>query len=110
MYSDTHRQVELLLAAGADLNALDGSGDPPAIRAIATRADYRLVWEFLQRGADYRIKTRQGKNALVDAIEGRMMNPDDDAYLWREKIIEFLRSKGIEAHRPPRERPRGSPP
>lgn len=50
MSSDAGRQRQLLLQAGADLNAQDGAGWTPMMMAIATRGDYQLVWDFLQRG------------------------------------------------------------
>lgn len=98
-YSDAGRQRELLLQAGADLNSQDGSGQTPMMVAIAARGDYELVWDFLQRGADYRLKTNYQKT-LADVIGTRHTDSRSDQYRWREKVIEFLRSKGIEAHRP----------
>ena len=99
MYSDALRQRELLLSAGANLNAQDGNGETPIMRAIEARGDYKLVWEFLQRGASYNIETSY-KKTLADMIGIRLINPASDQYSWREKVIEFLRSKGVEAHRP----------
>lgn len=96
------RHRELLLAAGADLNAQDGNGYTPMISAISARGDYHLVWDFLQRGADFRFKSRGGMS-LARAIGICHIDPASDAYQWREKVIEFLRSKGVEAHRPPNE-------
>ncbi|HTQ29616.1 MAG TPA: ankyrin repeat domain-containing protein [Opitutaceae bacterium] len=106
MYSDADRQRQLLLQSGADLNAQDGNGQTPMMAAIAARKDYKLVWDFLQRGADYRLKTNY-KRTLADMIGVALIDPQSDQYLWREKVIEFLRSKGIEAHRPTNEIPRG---
>ena len=108
MLMDSTRHRELLLQAGADINAQNEVGDTPMMKAIGTSADYKFVWECLQRGADYRIKTFNNKT-LADSISTCHINPDDDRYLWREKVIEFLKSKGIEAHRPEGERPRGKP-
>lgn len=102
MFSDGGRQRELLLQAGADLNAQDVVGWTPMIEAIAARGDYRLVWDFLQRGADYRIKTNNQKT-LADFIGTAGIIPHSEQSRWREKVIEFLRAKGVEAHPPPDE-------
>jgi ankyrin repeat protein len=99
------RKVDLLLNSGANINAQDSGGDTILERAIEARGDYRLVWEFLQRGADYRLKGNVGQT-LADTIDTRLIDPHSDEYEWRQRVIAFLKSKGIEAHRPPREPPR----
>lgn len=102
------RNLDLLLAAGADLNMQDEGGWTPAMRAIAAAGDYKIVWEFLQRGADPTLKTKNGKT-LADMIELRMIDADSERYIWREKVIEYLRGKGIVARRPANELPRTKP-
>ena len=102
------RNLDLLLAAGADLNMQDEGGWTPAMRAIAAAGEYKIVWEFLQRGADPTLKTKNGKT-LADIIEFRMIDADSESYVWRGKVIEYLRGKGIVARRPPNELPRTKP-
>lgn len=107
LVGDGRAHLDLLLNAGADLNAQDGNGYTPAMMAIAARGDYHLVWEFLQRGADWTPKNTIGKGAtLAEMIEARAIYPDGDSYIWREKVMEFLRSKGVPVHRPAHESPR----
>ena len=99
----------LLFKAGADINArpkIPGLTLP--MLAVASSANYKLVCELLQKGADYSLKGINGKT-LADAIELRAIPPNDDQYIWREKVMEFLRSKGVQVHRPAHERPRTKP-
>ncbi|HRI81919.1 MAG TPA: ankyrin repeat domain-containing protein [Opitutaceae bacterium] len=95
-------QIDLLLAAGADLNIQDGGGGTPMMSMIGARGDYRLVWEFLQRGADYTIKTNSG-HTLADTIRVRRINPSGRNYEWREKVMAFLKDKGVEVQKPENE-------
>lgn len=99
-------QTKMLLDAGADINVqrpITGATLP--MIAIGASGDYELVYDLLQRGADYRLKTAAGRD-LAYFISSRAIAPNSEAYIWREKVMEFLRSKGVLVERPSHETPR----
>ena len=107
------RNLELLIMAGADLN-LDDMGQAPMEQAAVGFASYEYVYLMLQAGADPMkvhppLSGNRGKNRLVVAIHNRLIDPDSEAYEWRERVIRFLKTKGIDAERPPEEGRRTKP-
>lgn len=93
-------QIDLLLAAGADVNAQAPiSGETLPMLAIAARADYQLVYRLLQMGADPTLKTKNAQKTLADFIEIRSINASNNNDPWREKVLSFLRSKGVTANK-----------
>ena len=90
--------VKLLVKAGADVNyASPVDGTTPATDAAGLN-QYDIVYYLLQNGANYaaEVKTYQGpKNGLVWTIENNNIDPNSQLYQWREKVIEFLGSKGL---------------
>jgi hypothetical protein len=104
--------LELLIKAGADLNT-DDLGELP-LELAAADADYDYVYLMLQAGADPtkmftpKIGGPQ-KNRLATSISTRLIDPNCEEYEWRERVIAFLRARGIEANRPLKERPRTEP-
>jgi ankyrin repeat protein len=98
-------QIDLLLAAGADVNARDPiSGQTLPMVAIGARADYQLVYRLLQMGADPTAKTKgpRGGHTLVNFIEIRSVHASNNDDPWRAKVLEFLRSKGMTVKDPPK--------
>lgn len=108
-YSRKHN-LELLVKAGADLNQTSGVS-PVVTAARLSRYDYALL--MLQAGADTAKiipdGPNGGQNELAYTISHGLINPDTDAFEWRERVIRFLRKQGIEAHPPPNERQRSKP-
>jgi hypothetical protein len=104
--------LELLIKAGADLNT-DNLGETP-LEIAAADADYDYVYLMLQAGADPakmftpKIGGPQ-KNSLATFIGDGLIDPNTEEYEWRERVIAFLKARGIEAKRPPNERPRTKP-
>lgn len=88
--------VDLLLSAGADINAKDKFGATPILVA-AGRGDYEIVYGLLERGADYRLKDAHGVDlaAAVSKNAGRLRSGTKWAK-WQEKVIEWLKTKGVE--------------
>jgi ankyrin repeat protein len=112
IYRRTHN-LELLIKAGADLN-LDDMGQIPMEGAARGRASYDYVYMMLQAGADPTkvhppLSGNRGKNRLAVTIHNRIIDPNSEAYEWRERVIRFLKAKGIEAEKPPEEGPRTKP-
>jgi ankyrin repeat protein len=67
--------VQLLVEAGANVNALDVRGMTPLALAVATdHADPRIVRLLLSKGADPKLKSKSGETALDWARKYR--NPD----------------------------------
>jgi ankyrin repeat protein len=89
------RHIDLLLSAGANLNAQKATtGETPSMVAIGARADYHLVYRFFDAGADPTIKTRSGIT-LADIIKVRSINSSNNSDPWRKKVIDYMRSKGM---------------
>ena len=96
--------LELLIKAGADLN-LDDMGLTPMERAAGGFASYDYVYLMLQAGADPTLvfpvtSGSRGKNRLTMTIKNCLIDPDSEQYEWRERVIRFLKNRGIEAERP----------
>ena len=67
--------------------------------AIGARADYQLVYRLLDMGADPTLKTKTGQKTLADFIETGSANASNNNDPWRERVINFLRSKGVTANK-----------
>jgi ankyrin repeat protein len=105
MYS-RRRNIELLINAGVNLD--EDRGQSPLSYA-AGQARYEYVYQMLQAGADNGRISRNGLLALATTIGNRLIDPNTEAYEWRERVIRFLRNKGIEAHPPANESKRTKP-
>lgn len=90
--------VKLLVHAGANVNYVRSADRvTPAISA-AELNQYDIVFYLLENGADYaaEIPTYRGSvNGIVWCIENNNIDPSSPGYQWRQKVIEFLRSKGV---------------
>lgn len=90
-----------LINAGVDLN-FSGSTTPPLMIA-AQLGRYDFVYEMINAGADPTKAAKSGAT-LARTIGNRIIDPDSDAYEWREKVRSLLRRQGIETQLPSRER------
>ena len=88
--------VKLLIVAGANLNFQDGTGTTP-LHGAAYQNYYDIIYVLLQAGADYRIKNTWD-NTFVWTLEHNNIDPKSEGYKWRAKVIEFLRTRGVEVH------------
>jgi hypothetical protein len=102
--SDRHRptqaqaridQIKMLIAAGANLEARNRYGNTPMI-AAAWLIRYDIVYELLQAGADPKASTPPRGTTLLDEIPESRIDPKSELYQWRTKVIDLLRSRGIE--------------
>lgn len=98
-------RVDMLLSAGADINAKSKFGSTPVLVA-AGRGDYEMVYRLLERGADYRIKDAHGVDlaAAVSKNVGRI-RPGTKWAKWQDKVIEWLLAKGVKIPASPQSRP-----
>jgi uncharacterized protein len=92
--------AELLLAAKADVNVqMPVSRETLPMVAVASRADYELVYRLFESGSDPTLKDIHG-NTVADTIAFRSVNASNNGDPWREKVLEYLRNKGITANKP----------
>jgi len=85
--------IKILSAAKADLNVLDRTRSP-AILAAAYMAHWNCVWTLIDLGADWRVADKGGATLAWIAHQSAL-NPDSPMYPWLQKVIEFLKSRGI---------------
>ena len=89
-------RVDLLLSAGADLNAKGNFGTTPVMSAVG-RGDFEIAYYLLEQGADYRIKNDAGEtlaSRVADTIGA--LRPGSDAVKWQTKVIDWLESRGVQ--------------
>jgi ankyrin repeat protein len=88
--------INILLQAGADINAKDIFGNTPVLRA-ASLGRFDLVYELLQRGADYTIKGKTGRDLVSQILSKRkLMDPKHELYAWMEKVVAWLHTRNVD--------------
>lgn len=95
----------VLLDAGADINAETGGeevygmsmGGITPVLAAADVVRYDIVYELLQRGADYQVKddSGQGLTDRIESVHGRFPSGSDSASDLAN-VIDWLLSHGVE--------------
>ncbi len=107
----SRRNLELLIRAGANLNG--NADEMPAMECACALAKYDFVLLMLESGADFSriwdVGASAGQNRLVSAIRTRHIDPDSEAYIWRERVMRFLKARAIQTTYPPKEPPRTKP-
>lgn len=87
-------KASIMLNAGADINAQRVYRDTP-IMIAARLGQFDLVYELLERGADFSIKDENGNDLLyIISIRKRRMDPKNELTRWMEKVIEWLNKRG----------------
>ena len=89
-------QLNMLIAAGADLNFQTRTGSTPLHKAAGLN-QFQQVYRLLEAGADYTIKNKPGYT-FVNRLENNNIDSKSDGYQWREKVIKFMRDKGVEVN------------
>jgi len=87
-------QLKLLIAAGADLNALDKYGFTPIMQAVMFNR-FDMVYLMLESGADPTIKMKSGVS-VATMIKDARIAPENELYQWRTKVINLLKTKEID--------------
>jgi len=86
--------VRMLIAAHADLNAVDKMGITPSMVA-AGQWRYDWVYELLIAGADPTVRTPAGITLLtrVRRVPIAASNPN---YVWKLRVVELLKERGLD--------------
>jgi hypothetical protein len=80
--------IEVLLAHGADINAVDSMGDTVGTTAVAL-GRFDLVAHFLERGLNHDLER------LARRIANRAVPPDSEQQRWKDKAVEMLKARGV---------------
>ena len=87
-------QIKKLVAAGANLEALDRYGNTPMI-AAAWLLRYDIIYVLLEAGAEPLAKDKHGRT-LLNEIGRARIDQKSDLYKWRTRVIALLQEKGYE--------------
>ena len=94
--SGQKKNVDLLIAAGADLEHRDYNGATPLLFGRAV-GGHKVAYDLLKAGSDFRAKDNQEWDLICDVIRWRPeRSPDDDAWEWRQKVLDFLEKHGAD--------------
>lgn len=85
--------MDLLIANRANINFQNPGGITPLISA-ADLNDFSTVYYLLTNGADPAVSDKTGNTILWDLKHNRIV-PGSEADIWKEKVIDLLRKKGI---------------
>ncbi len=85
--------VQILIAAGANVNHQGNSGETPIITAGAIN-QYDIVHLLLKAGADPSIKDRWGWDR-IERFASRTMKPENKQYEWYLKVIQELKRQKL---------------
>jgi ankyrin repeat protein len=85
--------LKTLIRHGVDVDATRHNGKT-IISCAAGLNQYDAVCYLLEQGAKYPLERRYG--TLLERIERQPVNPKDSQYVWRNKVVERLRSQGVE--------------
>jgi len=91
--------VELLIKAGADLNAqnpINGWTVPMKALGGYPRTDYHLVYRLLEAGSNPKLLTKEGSTVADLIATNRDISPGNNNP-WKDKVVAFLKEKGVEA-------------
>jgi hypothetical protein len=84
----------LMKSMGADLNILDRAGRP-LITQVAMSQDWDMVWALIELGAEFDYEGGKSTQPLSKALSLRFPSPDSPLYVYKLKIWQFLKDKGL---------------
>lgn len=64
------------------------------VSSCAGRNNYEDAYILLQAGVSF--PTNRTRYKLIERLENRGVHPDDPEYVWRNKVVDFLRERGVE--------------
>lgn len=87
-------RMDILINAGADVN-IQGKQGKTLMHVACILLRFDLVYKLLNLGADYTIKESRGYNLAAEIASGySLVRKDSEAYVWMQKVIEWLDKKG----------------
>ncbi len=88
-------KLDILLDAGANINAQSSFGTTPSMVA-AGRGRFDIVLKLLDRGADYKLINNSGHSLATRVADKRdLMDPNHELYARMQKVIEWLEERGV---------------
>ncbi len=85
--------LELLAEHGAILDVQNQYEESPMIYA-GNINQFDMVYKLLELGADYTLKDKWGKSIIYN-LKHNNVDPNSDKGMYKDKCLEFLRSKGV---------------
>ncbi len=85
-------KIKVLIEYGADIDELRHGGG--VVRSCAMQNHYENVFIFLEAGAPF--LTNREPSSLLYCLEDRGVRPGSSQVMWRDKVVAFLRERGIE--------------
>ena len=96
---NAYEVTKLLVEAGANVNVQDPNNGYTALTYAASCQQYHAAWYLLQHGADFTQKDYFYYNLKYSRVISYKDEKDlEEKFKWRQKIVEFLREKGIKIH------------
>lgn len=89
------KNLDLLIAAGADLNHKGGHFASPPLTDAAVINWYEGVFRLLEAGADYRITDNAGTSVADFAVLERV-HYTAEVRRWKDKVLDLLEAKGAD--------------
>ncbi|GAB4161298.1 MAG: hypothetical protein Tsb009_38590 [Planctomycetaceae bacterium] len=94
--SRNSRNVALLIKAGANPNHKDKDGLTPLMFAAESRC-FDFVLTMLNSGADWKIQYEPGMDLAYFCLDNSVKKSEfPEKYRDREKVLQFLRDKGVD--------------
>jgi hypothetical protein len=88
--------IRILIEAEADLSHRDTAGETPMLTAASIK-NFDMVYLFLERGADPKIKDKWGYDlaGLMKRYGTRGIKPDSEQYQWYLKVVAEMKKRGL---------------
>lgn len=99
--SHRYENFKMLLDHGADIEKQNHWGQTP-LSMTSGNGTWMFAYHLLQRNADFTNDTENGKSKIVRSLEGLRFWPSVSINYrgldYRQKVVEFLREKGVEVN------------
>ena len=93
VFGEDPDKIRILIKYGADIKEHDVGYCTQFVGTCAAFNDYENVYTFLMAGASF--STNREPGSLIERLENRGVHPKDSEYIWRNKVVNFLRKRGI---------------
>lgn len=90
--------IDVLIKYGANIDYQEYHGETPLMVAVGSN-QYHSAYILLQAGADYTLENNWGYT-LVRSIDTNNITTSSEGYHWRQKVIAFLRERGVQVNPP----------